>query len=163
MTLINNGEVTEALNMTNARLLEESLPDMFVTVWLGVITLSTGHLSFVDAGHEYPAIQREGGSFSIEKDVHSMPVAALKRAKYSINELELKPGDIIVLYTDGVTEARNTDGDMFGEQRLTDALNEAKDFSLDKIDEHVRKRISEFVGEAEQYDDITTLCFKYLG
>ena len=163
MTLINNGEVTEALNMTNIRLLEESLPDMFVTVWLGVITLSTGHLSFVDAGHEYPAIQREGGSFSIEKDVHSMPVAALKRAKYMINELELKPGDTIVLYTDGVTEARNMDGDMFGEQRLKDALNEAKDFSLDKIDEHVRKRISEFVGEAEQYDDITTLCFKYLG
>ena|GEM_PF-6146652 len=69
----------------------------------------------------------------------------------------------IVLYTDGVTEARNMDGDMFGEQRLKDALNEAKGFSLDKIDEHVRKRISEFVGEAEQYDDITTLCFKYLG
>ncbi len=132
-------------------------------MWLGVITLSTGHLSFVDAGHEYPAIQRDGGSFSIEKDAHSMPVAALKKAKYKLNEMELKPGDTIVLYTDGVTEARNVNGDMFGAQRLLDALNEAKAFSLDKIDEHVRDRIAEFVGEAEQFDDITTLCFRYLG
>ena len=117
----------------------------------------------MDAGHEYPAIQRDGGSFSIEKDAHSMPVAALKKAKYKLSEMELKPGDTIVLYTDGVTEARNVNGDMFGAQRLLDALNEAKAFSLDKIDEHVRDRIAEFVGEAEQFDDITTLCFRYLG
>ncbi len=66
-------------------------------------------------------------------------------------------------HTDGVTEAHNEEGDMFGEQRLVDALNEAKTFSLEGIDEHVRERISEFVGEAEQFDDITTLCFRYLG
>lgn len=163
MTVINNGNVTETMNMTNVRLVQESLSDMFVTVWLGVITLSTGHLAFVDAGHEYPAIQRDGGLFSIEKDQHCMPVAALKRAKYKLNEMELKPGDTLFLYTDGVTEAHNADGEMFGEQRLADALNEAKTLTVEEIDEHVRKRIAEFVGETEQFDDITTLCFKYKG
>ena len=163
MTVLNSGDVTETITMTNTRLLEESLADMFVTVWLGVINLSTGHMSFVDAGHEYPGILREGGSFSLEKDVHSMPVAALKRAKFKLNEMELKPGDTIYLYTDGVTEAHNADGEMFGEERLLDALNEANTLSVDKIDEHVRERISEFVGDAEQFDDITTLCFRYLG
>ena len=161
--IICHGNVAEALAAANMQLIKTSVSDMFVTVWLGVITLSTGHMTFVDAGHEFPAVQRDQGAFSIEKDEHSMPVAALKRAKYRMNEIDLKPGDTVFLYTDGVTEAHNADGEMFGEQRLAAALNEARTFDVDKIDEHVRKRISEFVGEAEQYDDITTLCIRYFG
>ncbi len=92
-----------------------------------------------------------------------MAVAALKKAKYRLNELDLKPGDTIFLYTDGVTEAHNIDGDMFGMERLADALNEATALSTEKIDEHVRKRVAEFSGDAEQFDDITTLCFRYFG
>ncbi len=161
--MMNNGLTSDALSVTNVRLLEESIPDMFVTVWLGTITLSTGHLVFVDAGHEYPAIQKGGGMFVIEKDNHSMAMAALKKAKFKTNEDYLKPGDTIYLYTDGVTEAHNEAGEMFGMERLAKALNEVVGLSPEEIDDHVRKRIAEFVGGAEQFDDITTLCFRYLG
>ncbi len=161
--MMNNGLTSDALSVTNVRLLEESIPDMFVTVWLGTVTLSTGHLVFVDAGHEYPAIQKGGGMFVIEKDNHSMAMAALKKAKFKTNEDYLKPGDTIYLYTDGVTEAHNEAGEMFGMERLAKALNEVVGLSPEEIDNHVRERIAEFVGEAEQFDDITTLCFRYLG
>ncbi len=160
--LIHNGDVAEALFVANIRLLEESVRDMFVTVWLGVLTISTGELAFVDAGHEYPAIKKAEGSFVIEKDIHSVSVAAIKKAKFKLNEMKLEPGDTIYLYTDGVTEAHDTNGDMFGMERLAQALNEVTDTTPEKIDMHVRRRIAEFAGDAEQYDDITTLCLTYL-
>ena len=160
---IHKGEVAEALSDANRRLLDESVPDMFVTVWLGLLTLSTGKLVFVDAGHEYPAIKQGSNGFVIEKDIHSMAVAALKRTKFKVNEMELQPGDTIYLYTDGVTEAHNSEGEMFGRDRLTEALNEVSDKSPQEIDDHVRKKVAEFAGEAEQYDDITSFCLKYLG
>ena len=161
--LLYNGDVTAAMEAANLRLLEESVRDMFVTVWLGIVTLSTGKLIFVDAGHEYPAIRKENGEFIIEKDPHSMAMAALKKAKFRLNEVYLKPGDIIYLYTDGVTEAHNPEGDMFGEERLANALNEVRDAGLQEMDDHVRKRVAEFSDGAKQYDDITTLCFRYIG
>ncbi len=161
--MIDNGITSEALSVTNVRLLEESIPDMFVTVWLGTITLSTGHLVFVDAGHEYAAVRTAGGPFVIEKDNHSIAMAALKKAKFKTNEMYLQPGDTIYLYTDGVTEAHNEEGEMFGMERLTKALNEAEGQTPEEIDGHVRLRIAEFTGDAEQFDDITTLCFTYLG
>jgi sigma-B regulation protein RsbU (phosphoserine phosphatase) len=161
--MMSDGDVVEALEVANRRLLEESVPDMFVTVWLGVINLSTGHLVFVDAGHEYPAIQSGDGEFVIEKDIHSMAVAALKKAKFKINETQLKPGDTIYLYTDGVTEAHNVEGAMFGMERLADALNEVIGQSVEEIDAHVRQRVEEFAQGEEQFDDITTLCFRYQG
>ena len=161
--LLYNGDVTAAMEAANLRLLEESVRDMFVTVWLGIVTLSTGKLIFVDAGHEYPAIRKGNGEFIIEKDTHSMAMAALKKAKFRLNEVYLKPGDVIYLYTDGVTEAHNPEGDMFGEKRLENALNEVRDAGLQEMDDHVRKRVTEFSDGAKQYDDITTLCFRYIG
>ncbi len=67
------------------------------------------------------------------------------------------------LYTDGVTEAHDENEEMFGEERLLKALNENPDLSAEELDEHVRSKVAEFVGDTEQYDDITTLCFRYLG
>ncbi len=159
--LLCDGDIEKALTTSNVRLIEESIPDMFVTVWLGMVTLSTGDLKFIDAGHEYPAISRKGGQFAIEKDIHSITVAALKKAKFKTNELTLEHGDMIYLYTDGVTEAHNKAGDMFGMERLNEALNEAAGMAPEEVDKKVRERIAEFVGETEQFDDITTLCFRY--
>lgn len=162
-TLLHNGDIVKALSVANKRLLEESVKDMFVTVWLGLLTISSGDLIYVNAGHEYPAIYKAGGSFVIEKDIHSVSVAAIKKAKFKINEMKLSPGDRLYLYTDGVTEAKDKVGDMFGLERLSDALNEVKDKPLKEMDDHVRERIASFVGDIEQYDDITTLCFEYYG
>ncbi len=161
--MICKGNTVAALTAANLQLIENSNSKMFVTVWLGVINLSTGHMTFVDAGHNYSVIQRDGGTYELEKDKHSIVLVALKRAKFKLNEVDLKPNDTVFLYTDGVTEARNIDGELYGAERLIDSLNEAKDGTPKEIDAHVRKRVSEFVGKAEQFDDITTLCFRYLG
>lgn len=159
--IIHGTDVAGALSVANLRLLEESVKDMFVTVWAGILTLSTGQLTFVDAGHKYPAIKKRGESFVIEKDNHSVIVAGIKKAKYKMNEIILAPGDILYLYTDGVTEARSAQGGMFSEGRLCDTLNDAPDATPEEIDSFVRRRLKEFTRRAEQYDDITTLCLKY--
>lgn len=156
-------DIQKAITEANKKLCTNSVKDMFVTIWLGLVTISTGKMIFVNSGHEYAAINSGGTGFTIEKDNHSMPAAALKSARFKINEMTLKPGDILYLYTDGVAEAHNTDGEMFGLDRLCRGLNEAINMNPEALDGHIRKGINDFAGDAEQYDDITTLCFKYIG
>ena len=161
MMIIYGGDVVEAITQANKRLNEESVEGMFVTVWLGVVTLSTGVLDFVDGGHMYAAVRRVNDEFRIEEDEHSILVGALDNITFKLNTMKLNSGDTIYLYTDGVTESCNRDGEMFGVERMLSALNEAGSLPVDELDGVVRKRISEFVGEAEQYDDLTTLCFRF--
>ena len=159
--LLHDGNLVEAVNEANKRLCEESADAMFVTVWIGVLTLSTGVLEFVNAGHMYAAVKRDNGEFVLEKDDHCLLMAGLDFVEYKLNRTTLKKGDVVYLYTDGVTEAHDKNEKLFGEDRLLAALNEKADASCQEIDELVRRRVSEFAGETEQYDDITTLCFKY--
>lgn len=161
--LLHNGDLVTAMGEANLRLIDESEESMFVTVWMGVLTLSTGELVFVDGGHMYAAIRRGDGKFAIEKDDHSMIVGALRIAKYKLNITTLNSGDIVYLYTDGVTEAHNFEGEMFGEERLIMALNENPNLPVEELDGVVRQRILEFAGGEEQYDDTTSLCLRYLG
>ena len=161
--ILYNGDVVEAMNAANKRLCEESADAMFVTVWQGVLTLSTGVLEFVNAGHMYAAVKRDGGNFEIEHDQHCMLMGGLEFVKYKLNTTTLKKGDIFYLYTDGVTEAHNEAEELFGDERFLAALNENSDATLEELDNTVRKRVLEFADGAEQYDDITTICFRYTG
>ena len=153
----------EILTAINASLMEENSARMFVTVWLGILTISTGYLVFADAGHEYPAIKRAGGDFTCQKDIHSAPVAARKKTVFKDNRMFMRPGDTLYLYTDGVTEACDREKEMFTRQRMLSALNGEDNPALKELDDRVRGSIEEFAGEAEQFDDITTLCFRYFG
>ena len=130
---------------------------------MGVITLSTGVLNFVNGGHLYAAVKRGDKGFVIEEDIHGMLVGALEFVRYSLNTVTLEKGDTLYLYTDGVTEAQAKSDDLFGEKRMLEALNENNKASLKELDDNVRRKATEFVGNSEQYDDMTTLCFKYLG
>lgn len=161
--LLQGGDVVAAITEANLRLLEEATDGMFVTVWLGVVTLSTGVLEFVDAGHNYAAIKRGDGEFVIETDEHSPLVGALSFVKFNRNVMQLEAGDILYIYTDGVTEANNEKEEMFGQERMLEALNEGWFLSVGEIDSLVRNRVNDFCGDTEQYDDITTLVFKYTG
>ncbi len=154
-------DVAEAVREVNIELCKENDAGLFVTVWLGVLTISTGHVDYVDAGHEYPAISRKGGAFTADEDVHGAPVAARKKTKFEAGSFELGPGDILYLYTDGVTEANDPDGEMFRRSRMLDALNKAVSASVQDIDASVRAAISDFVKDAPQFDDTTTLVFRY--
>ena len=161
--LLQGGDVVAAITESNLRLIEEATEGMFVTVWLGVVTLSTGVLEFVNAGHNYAAIRHGDGDFVIETDEHSPLVGALSFVKFNRNVMKLDVGDTLYIYTDGVTEAHNENEEMFGQKRMLEALNEGWFLSVGEIDSLVRNRVNDFCGDAEQYDDITTLVFKYTG
>lgn len=156
-------DVAAAITDVNLELVKENDAGLFVTVWLGVVTLSTGHVDYVDAGHEYPAICRAGGKFTVDEDVHSGPVAALKKMAFDAGSFDLGPGDVLYLYTDGVTEANDPDGEMFRADKMIDALNIDPGAPAEEIDANVRRAIGEFVKDAPQFDDTTSLIFRYKG
>ena len=155
--------VVEICEKVNSRLIEQNEAMLFVTVWLGVLTISTGEVVYVNAGHEYPALYRNGGQFTVEKDVHSGPMAAFEKMKFKAGMITLQPGDVIFCYTDGVTEATDGEEKLFGTERMLQALNRQPDAGPKELDENVLTSIAEFVGDAPQFDDTTILCLKYYG
>ena len=155
--------VEEAMTQANARLCENNDANMFVTVWAAVIDLETGHMEFGNAGHNHPVIRRKDGKIEFLKSKPGMVLAGMDGVRYRRNEYELEDGDVIYFYTDGVTEATNSDNELFGDDRLISSISEAyrDDITTEEICLAVKKSVDEFVGEAPQFDDITMVAFKY--
>ncbi|MBR4212075.1 MAG: serine/threonine-protein phosphatase, partial [Oscillibacter sp.] len=135
--------------------------ELFVTVWLGILTISTGHLVSASAGHEYPAFYRAGQGFALQKERHGPPLATMEGLRFRENETTLSNGDALFIYTDGVTEATSGELELFGEERMVEALNRHATETPDKIIVGVRQSIDGFVKDAPQFDDITMLCMRY--
>ena len=149
------------LTAVNTKLSENNPQKMFVTVWLGILEISTGKLTAANAGHEYPVIMQPNGKFEILKDKHGPMICFMKRFRYGEYELELKPNAKLFLYTDGVPEATDTNQRMFGMDRLIDALNSRPDISAEQILKNIRSTVDSFVGNSEQFDDLTMMCLEY--
>ena len=164
--LRNNGtsgkSPAEIMEATNDLICSNNKEDMFVTIWLGILEISTGKLIASNAGHEYPAICRKDGQFELFKDEHSMIVGGIEGLKYKEYDIQLQPGDRIFVYTDGVPEATDSSNNMFGLDRMLDALNEEAEDPAAVL-KNVRKAVDEFTAGAEQFDDLTMLCLKYNG
>ncbi len=154
---------SETLYRANNMLCEGNDAEMFVTVWLGIVDLETGVMKCANAGHEYPVLRRAGGDYEVYKDRHGLVLAAMEQLRYREYELKLNPGDQLFVYTDGIPEAIDEQTEQYGTERLTAELNRVKDESLEVILPAVRKDIADFVGKAEQFDDITMLGLTYLG
>ena len=154
-------DLEKAAYEINRLLIRDNEMKLFVTVWLGVLELDTGVLKFVNAGHELAAISRHMGEFELPKDKHSAIFGMVEDLKYKLNETTLEDGDTLYLFTDGIVEAMKEENNMFGKERMLNALNENPGDSVEKLDETVRTRVTEFVEDAEQFDDITTLCIRY--
>ena len=152
----------EILRATNETICTNNKMQMFVTVWIGILEISTGKITAANAGHEYPAIQQDG-RFSLLKDKHSFIIGGMEGVKYKEYTIQLKPGDRIFLYTDGVPEATDAAERMFGTQRMIDALNAEPDVSPEAILNNIRRAVERFVCDAEQFDDLTMLCLEYKG
>ncbi len=150
----------KVLEKVNNQLCENNEAEMFVTVWLGILEISTGKMKCVNAGHEFPAIMRKGGSWELYKDKHGFVVAGMENAKYKEYELEFHPGDKLFVYTDGVAEATNVNNELYGTERMIAALNRAKDKQVKELLESVHGDVDAFAGDAEQFDDITMLTLK---
>lgn len=150
----------DILTEVNGQLCENNDAQMFVTVWLGIYEISTGKLTAANAGHEYPAIRRADGKFELYRDKHGFVLAGMENIKYRQYELQLNAGDTLFVYTDGVAEAADSSNELFGTDRMTEALNREPDAEPQKLICNVNEKIAEFVGEADQFDDITMLAIK---
>ncbi len=153
----------EILTKTNEGICSNNQAGMFVTVWVGILELSTGKLTAANAGHEYPALKRADGSFELLRDKHGLVIGAMPGVRYREYELQMEPGDKLFVYTDGVPEATAADNSMFGKERMLEALNEDPAASPEQLLGHVRRAVDGFVKEAEQFDDLTMLCVEYKG
>lgn len=167
-TLIKNrammgGAPSEILAYVNNQLCEGNEAELFVTTWLAIIEISTGKCVASNAGHEYPAIRRGNGKFELYKQKHSSALATMEGIRFKQYEFELAPGDSIYVYTDGVAEATDANNQLFGTDRMLDALNIEPNAEPEKLLNAVKQSIDKFVGDAPQFDDITMLCFDYFG
>ncbi len=153
----------QILNDTNEAICSHNREEMFVTVWLGILEISTGRIVCANAGHEYPVIKHPDGQYELYNDPHGFVIGGLAGLKYTDYELQLKPGSRLFLYTDGVPEATDAGKKMFGTGRMLEALNGCASSSPRDILGAVRASVDGFVKEAEQFDDLTMLCLEYRG
>ena len=153
----------QILTDTNAAICSNNREEMFVTVWLGILEISTGKLIAANAGHEYPAIKQPDGAFELLKDKHGFVIGGMEGMKYKEYELQLAKGSKLFLYTDGVPEATDRNSELFGTTRMLEALNRNPDAAPEQIMQDIRAAVDAFVDQAEQFDDLTMLCLEYKG
>ena len=149
------GTPSEIMAFVNDNICEHNGENMFITIWLGILEISTGRLTFVNAGHEDMAVYREGGEFELYKTKHNIAVGIQSGMVYKGFEMQLGKGDKIFIYTDGVPEATDPYDTLFNTDRMISALNEKKDGSPQEFLEIVYTRVKEFVGDRTQFDDLT--------
>jgi sigma-B regulation protein RsbU (phosphoserine phosphatase) len=156
-----------ALTIINHQLCDNNITDMFVTVWLCVLELSSGRLVYVNGGHN-PPLQKQGGrDFSFFFFLPDLPLAGMDDIRYHCREMSLKPGDTLFLYTDGIVEASaslTTDEEVFyGKERLKAFLDANADKPLKEMFSLLRSDIAVFCAGAEQSDDITMMAIRICG
>jgi len=148
---------------TNEQLCEGNDAGLFVTAWMGILEIDTGEFVFVNAGHNPPLLKRANGSFEWLKSHPGFVLAGMQGVRYRENRMKLDMGDLLYLYTDGVTEATDGNLELYGEKRLQEALNRQGKVPVRQLLTGIRQSIDHFVGDVEQFDDITMLGLEYRG
>jgi sigma-B regulation protein RsbU (phosphoserine phosphatase) len=149
----------EIMNRVNAQLAKENQASLFVTMILGIVDTATGRMVYGQGGHNPPILVPVQGKPTYEP-AGGMPLGVFEDAKFGERDLQLKSGETLLVYTDGVTEAMNQAKDLFGEDRLEKAVTGVADLSPEKIAERVIEQVEGFVLEAERSDDITLLAIQ---
>ena len=158
-----NTDLSEVFQKVNNLLCESNSENLFITAFEAVINLETGHMVYVNAGHEMPYIYRKGKEWTAEQIKPGFVLAGMENMKFKTGELYLNKGDKVFQYTDGVTEATNAKNELYGMDRLKAALDKNSDKSMLELLPAIKADIDEFVGEAPQFDDITMLGFELKG
>ena len=155
-------DVSKAFTRVNNMLCDGNETSIFVTSWFGILDLRTGKMQYVNAGHNTPLLySKKNNSFEYIKTKPNLVLAGMANIEYKMNELILEPGDRIFLYTDGVTESNNKDNKLYGEDRLKQFLNNNIDFTIEETINGVKNDVDNFIGNMEQFDDITMLELIY--
>ena len=153
--------VEQVFTTANEKLCENNDAGMFVTAWMGFLNVKTGLVTYANAGHNPPLVRHKNGGFTYLKSRPGFVLAGMEGIRYRKNQLQLEPGDVIYLYTDGVTEATDAGNQLYGEKRLLQILDSHPDPQT--ICEAVKADVDTFVGDAPQFDDITMLSLIYNG
>jgi serine phosphatase RsbU (regulator of sigma subunit) len=154
----------ETLTAVNRTLCEYNPAEMFVTVWMGILDLKTGLLTASNGGHEYPMFQLGEKPFEVMEDPHGLVLGAMPAAKYRNYEVQMNPGDRLFVYSDGATDAVNTETKDFGLTRLHETVVKAAECSdVQGLITAVRKQLDDYSRGADQFDDITLLTLNYYG
>lgn len=151
----------EAIAEANTRLAEANSANVFVTSWIGVIDFNTGHLAYVNCGHNPPCLRHADGTVEKLSQLSGPALGVFEKIRYRKQEVALEPRDLLYLYTDGVTEAINREEEMFGHKRLAAILVEER--TPEALCGAVKRAVDAFAGEVEQFDDITQLALRYRG
>ena len=153
----------EVLETANDAICATNREEMFISVWIGILEISTGKLTAANAGHEYPVIKKPDGRFELIRDKHGFVLGGMEGMQYTEYEIRMEPGSSLFVYTDGVPEAADSSVEQFGLERMLTALNEDPGAHPEEIVHCVRRAVDSFTGEAEQFDDMTMLCLRYNG
>ena len=146
---------SEIFTKVNARLCENNEAEMFATAWIGILDTRTMTLQFTNAGHNYPMIQRKGQPCEEIQKVHGLVLAGIEFTRYKQSELQLEPGDRLLLFTDGVVEAHDQKNDLYGNERLQKVLDDTRDLPGEQVLKRILDDVSEFATGVPQFDDIT--------
>lgn len=149
--------VSETMSIVNNSLCDGNVAELFVTGWIGVIDLNTLTLHFANAGHN-PPIVKLSNKVSFLKEKSGIPLGVFENVEYIEHSIKMSAGDKILLYTDGVTEATSKEGELFGENRLLNFLEEHKKENNEELLKNLKIALDEFANGTEQFDDITALA-----
>ena len=153
----------KVLQAVNEQICRNNPAEMFVTVWLGILEISSGILRACNGGHEYPCLKRNGKDYELFRDKHGLVLGGMESSRYASYEIRMERGDSLFVYTDGVTEAANKDNELVGTGRMLEELNKDPQRCCEDLLRDLQEAIDAFAGEADQFDDITMLGLTYKG
>ena len=159
-TGIRGVSAAECMTYSNVLLAKESVNCMFVTVFYGIYNIKTGEVTYTNAGHNPPYLLKANGSLKSLGNSKNIAAGVMEDIPFTEETLQLEPGDTLLMYTDGVTEATDTEEKEYGEARLEALLKQSTQADCQQIIDKVKADVKAFVGEAEQSDDITLLALK---
>ena len=154
---------SKIMSRVNTDLARDNPSCMFVTVFLGTINLRSGQVTYTNAGHNPPLIKRASGEVEEVPDLHGPILGVLEGREYGESTVNLSPGDVLLVFTDGVTEALDVEENLYSDARLLQTVQEFNEISADAVLKGVRGSVDEFAMGAEQADDITMITLQYKG
>ncbi|MEM7469674.1 MAG: SpoIIE family protein phosphatase [Pseudomonadota bacterium] len=161
--LASTGALDELMGRFNQALCDTNIAHMFTSMIVLRICLASGDVEYVNAGHSPLLVSRQSDTFAEESDCRGLIAGVLRDNTYNLGKLQLNPGDKIVMYTDGATEARNDDRKFFGLSRLVGALEKESDNNAEQLVKRVFSSVDEFRGQRDVTDDITVVAIEFFG
>ncbi|MBQ9384112.1 MAG: SpoIIE family protein phosphatase [Ruminiclostridium sp.] len=155
------GTPAEIMSDVNREICENNKMAQFITIWFGILDLNTGIVTYANAGHEYPAVVRGSGRYEFVTSDNLPPIGADENIMYEDHTIDLGGGGSLFIYTDGVTDVKNAEGEHFGFDRMDELLNRFAGASPEDVIKGMSDGIAEFTANTDRFDDTTMLCVAF--